>query len=63
MDIYNISETCVNSKSYCQILDEVPITNWGRVYVCGVFTLYVVWKRPWLVLKISKYWAERLILR
>ena len=63
MDIYRISNTCVNSNIYYQILDDVPITNWGRAYVCGVFTIFVLCKRPWLVLKISHYWVSRLILR
>ena len=40
-------------------MDKVPITCWGRLYVCGVFTACVALRRPWLVLYIGKYWIER----
>jgi len=61
--IYQFSANCCDLDVYVKILDKVPITSWGRLYVCSWFTLCVVKRRPSLLGSIVKYWAVRVTTR
>ena len=49
----------LNIEQYEQVLDEVPITNFGRFYVCTIFTVRVLRHRPRIVLGVLNYWVCR----
>lgn len=58
-EIYQVSEICTDISTYEQIMEELSIVTWGRLYVCGVFTLCVLKRRLYLLMHIVRYWTAR----
>ena len=47
-------------EQYKQILNEVPIINFGRFYVVVLFSIRVIRKKPIIIFGIFNYWVRRL---
>ena len=58
--IRELSTHCNELLAYKTILNEVSITNTGRLYVCMVFSYHVFTQQPVLIIPILKYWFQRL---
>ncbi len=50
-----------NLNEYDNVMDRVGITNFGRFWVCSIFTLSTLKNKPHIILGIAKYWIYRII--
>jgi hypothetical protein len=50
-----------NLNEYDNTLNQVPITNVGRLWVCLLFTLSTLTNKPLMILGIIKYWILRIL--
>ncbi len=50
-----------NLNEYDNVMNRVAITNFGRLWVCLIFTISSIINKWHIVLGIVKYWVYRIV--